>query len=107
MFALLYKASSKVNLEKSTFFRTEVNILGHIVTGEDILSEPQKIYAIKKVPVPAHHKELKGFLGLASYHRRFIKDFMKIVKPLTNLSKGENAQIKASQSQRIQTSLII
>ncbi|XP_049316307.1 retrovirus-related Pol polyprotein from transposon opus isoform X1 [Bactrocera dorsalis] len=105
VFMLLHKSNLKVNLEKSKFFRTEVNFLGHIVTGEGILPDPDKISAIKKIPAPANLKELKGFLGLASYYRRFIKDFAKIVKPLTNLTRGENAQIKASQSKRIQISL--
>lgn len=45
-------------------------------------------------------KDLKAFLALASYYRKFIQDFAKIAKPLTNMTRGENAPIKANQSKR-------
>lgn len=105
VFALLCKANLKVNLEKSKFFRSKVEFLGHIVTERGILPDPGKISALKKIPAPANLKEIKGFLGLASYYKRFIKDFAKIVRPLTNLTIGENVQVKASQSKRIKISL--
>lgn len=105
VFALLHQANLKVNLEKSKFFRTRVEFLGHIVTGNGILPDPEKISAIKNIVAPVNLKELKSFLGLASYYRRFIQDFAKIAKPLTNLTRGENAQIKASQSKKIKVSL--
>lgn len=53
------------------------------------MRNPTKIDAIRKWPVPKNQKELKGFLGILGYYRRFIRDFAKITKPLTaQLRKG-------------------
>lgn len=105
VFTLLERANLKINLEKSKFLRTNVEFLGHIVSRDGIRPDPGKISAIKKIPVPKNLKDLKSFLGLASYYRRFIKDFAAVAKPLTNLTRGDNAQIKAHQSKRIAVNL--
>lgn len=105
VFSLLQKAKLRVNIEKSKFLRTQVEFLGHVVTQNGILPDPEKISAIQRIPAPTNLKELKSFLGLASYYRRFIRDFAKVAKPLTNLTRGVNAQIKANQSRKINISI--
>lgn len=101
----LDKANLRVNLEKSKFLRTQVNFLGYIINQEGIRADPEKIAAIQKIPPPKNLKELKSFLGLASYYRKFIKDYAKLAKPLTNITRGENAQIKANQSKKVEIHL--
>lgn len=89
VFDRLRNANFKIQLDKSEFLRKEVAYLGHIVTENGVRPNPDKILAIKKFPLPKNTKQIKGFLGLLGYYRRFIKGFAKITKPLTNCLKKE------------------
>lgn len=90
IFDTLKKYNMKVQLDKSEFLHKEVAFLGHIVTCEGVKPNPDKINIIRKWPIPKNEKELRGFLGILGYYRKFIKDFAKIAKPLTQvLRKGE------------------
>src|SRR3954454_9200121 len=60
-------------------------VLGHRVSGRGIEVDRTKIEAIEKLPYPRDIKGIRSFLGHAGFYRRFIKDFSKILKPLTNL----------------------
>lgn len=83
----------KIQLDKSEFLKKEVAFLGHIVTDQGVKPNPDKIIAIQKWPIPRNQKELKGFLGILGYYRRFVRDFAKITKPLTaQLRKGESVE---------------
>lgn len=73
VFKRLRKANFKIQLDKSEFLRKEVAYLGHIVTPEGVKPNPDKIHAIQKFPLPKTTKQIKGFLGLLGYYRRFIK----------------------------------
>jgi len=66
---------------------TEVTFLGHVITKEGIKVDPQKINAVVEWPRPTNMTEVRSFLGLVGYYRRFVKDFSKIAYPLTNLLK--------------------
>nr|GFB47323.1 retrotransposon protein, putative, Ty3-gypsy subclass [Tanacetum cinerariifolium] len=64
--------------------------LGHIVSAEGIMMDPVKVEAITKWPRPTFVTEVRSFLGLASYYRRFVEGFSRLALPLTNLMrKGE------------------
>lgn len=89
VFSRLRRANLKIQLDKSEFLRNSVPYLGHIITKDGIRPNPEKIHAIKNFPIPKSTKDIKSFLGLLGYYRRFIKDFAKLTKPLTScLKKG-------------------
>jgi hypothetical protein len=73
-----------LNWEKCHFMISEGIILGHCVSGRGIEVDQAKIEAIEKLPYPRDIRGIKSFLGHAGFCRRFIKDFSKISKPVTN-----------------------
>jgi len=77
-------------LSKSEFWLKSVAFLGHIASGEGISVDPSKVQAVKDWSVPKSVTEIRSFLGLTGYYRRFVHDFSKIVGPLTKLTgKGK------------------
>ncbi|XP_053213836.1 uncharacterized protein LOC128397176 [Panonychus citri] len=74
---------------KVAFAVNAINYLGHTLTAEGISPQQDKIKAVLEVERPSNVDKLRQFLGLASYHRRFIKDFSIIAKPLSSLTKKD------------------
>ena len=72
---------------KCEFWSREVQFLGHLVNQNGILVDPAKIEAAMRWEVPRSPTEIRSFLGLAGYYQRFIKDFSKIVVPLTKMTR--------------------
>jgi ribonuclease HI len=70
---------------KCEFWLKEVAFLGHIITNGSIAVDPREVSDVLKWEPPRMVSEIRSFLGLASYYRRFIEEFSKIVKPLTTL----------------------
>lgn len=77
----------KLQPDKCEFLRKEVAYLGHIISDQGIKPNPDKIKAVQNFPQPKTTKQIKAFLGLAGYYRRFINNFSDITKPLTKLLK--------------------
>lgn len=99
VFERLRDSNFKIQLDKSEFLRKEIEFLGHIVSTEGIKPNPGKISAVKEFPTPRTPKQLKSFLGLLGYYRKFIPNFAKITKPLTVCLKKGNA-IKLTEDYR-------
>ena len=95
VFDRLNRANFKIQLDKCEFLKREVAFLGHIVTPEGVKPNPDKIKAIKNFPIPTTAKQIKSFLGLLGYYRKFIANFAKLTKPLTKLTK-KHAKINIS-----------
>jgi hypothetical protein len=75
---------------KCDFWLKEVSFLGHVLTIEGIVVDLAKIEAVKQWEQPHNVTDICSFLGLAGYYRRFIENFSKIAKPMTNLLKKTN-----------------
>jgi hypothetical protein len=64
-----------------------VSYLGHVITENGVRPDPTKIYALEKIQTPTTAKQLKSFLGMAGYYRKFIHNFSRIAATPT-LKKG-------------------
>ncbi|XP_074265689.1 putative mitochondrial protein AtMg00860 [Silene latifolia] len=77
-------------LRKCEFWLEKVAFLGHVVSKEGVFVDPSKIEAVSIWEAPKNVAEVRSFLGLDGYYRRFVKYFSKIIKPLTALMRKEN-----------------
>ncbi len=85
VFERFRKNGLKLKPSKCKFALAQVNYLGHVVSGEGICPDPAKIEAVKSWPTPRSVKEVQSFIGLASYYRKFVKDFAHTAAPLHKL----------------------
>jgi len=76
-------------------------ILGHVISERGIEVDKTKIETVEKLPPPTDIKSLRSFLGHAGFYRRFIKDFSKITKPLTQLLQKDVEYTFDSKSSRL------
>ena len=86
VFEKLRDAKLSMKLSKCHFFAKEIQYLGHILGTEGIKPVPAKTEAIRAMHPPVNLKQVRTFLGLVGYYRKFIKNFAKIAKPLTMLT---------------------
>ncbi|GBG76143.1 hypothetical protein CBR_g21891 [Chara braunii] len=85
----LREANFKINTKKCEWAKTQVLYLGHLLDGDDIKPEDSKITTIRDWPTPCTLTELRSFLGLANYYRKFMRNFSTIATPLRKLLKKE------------------
>ena len=82
LFHRFREANLKINPTKCAFFQTKVQILGHVISKNGLEADPEKVKAVQNFPVPQNQTDVKSFLGLCSYYRRYIKNFAIIARPL-------------------------
>ncbi len=87
-----------LKLSKCDFFKSEIKFLGHIVSASGIRPDPAKLKALETCPRPLTVYDVRAFLGLANYFRRFILNYAKIAAPLYDLIKGNVSRRKAPKT---------
>eukprot|EP00253_Pinus_taeda_P019316 PITA_19316 len=74
-------------LSKCDFYKEEIQYLGHVISQEGIAVDPEKIKTILEWPVPKDVADIRSFMGLAGYYRRFVEGFSRVAYPITSLQK--------------------
>lgn len=100
IFSKFKEFNLKVQLDKSEFLCKEVAFLGHVITPNGIKPNPQKGKAVQEYPLPKTLKEIRSFLGLVGYYRRFIQNFAKILTPFTRCLK-KNTKINVDDPEYV------
>ncbi|GJS58204.1 putative reverse transcriptase domain-containing protein [Tanacetum coccineum] len=90
---LLQKEKLYAKFSKCEFWLQEVQFLGHVVNHDGIHVDPSKVESVKNWKTPESSTEIRSFLGLAGYYRRFIENFSKIAKPLTLLTQKNKTYV--------------
>ena len=86
VFTRIKEAGLKLKPEKCQLLQTCVNFLGHTISAEGILTNPENLAKVKQWPVPTTPTQVRQILGLGSYYRRFLKGYSDLVRPLTLLT---------------------
>src|SRR5438874_2408890 len=97
VFGKLRDAKLMSKESKCEFRAPEIKFLGHIIGKDGRKVDPDKVEKVKNYPRPENISQLREFLGLASYYRKFVKDFSKKVKPMTKLLEGTKRGTKKSK----------
>jgi hypothetical protein len=87
MLQRLFETGYKLNHPKCRFGHFELSFLGHIVSREGVKPDPRKMEKLRDYPQPMNVKEIRQFVGLESYYRKFINDFARHACPFTELTK--------------------
>ena len=89
IFQRLCEVDLKLKMEKCSFLKRHIQYLGHIISGNGIKPVPEKLSSIQQMPHPYTPKEVKQFLGLVGYYRKFIPQYADIVRPLNALTRKD------------------
>ena len=79
----------RVKLAKCVFASPQVTYLGHCISQQGVSPDPTKLTAVAEIPLPSNIKEVRTFLGLTGYYRRFIPNYATVAQPLTKLTSKE------------------
>jgi hypothetical protein len=89
VFERFQRANLQLQPPKCVFAKDKVTYLGSEVSSQGIESSPDKVQAVQKFPIPKSVKDVRSFLGLASFYRRLVPHFADIAKPLTQLTRKD------------------
>jgi hypothetical protein len=98
--SILRKHKLFAKFKKCEFWLEEVTFLGHVISKEGISVDPSKVEAVVNWTRPTSVHEIRIFLGLAGYYRRFVEGFSKLAAPLTKLTKKNEAFIWPEDCER-------
>ncbi|PWA58030.1 hypothetical protein CTI12_AA406450 [Artemisia annua] len=103
VFQRLQKHQFYVKRSKCVFGAGELEYLGHIISARGVQMDPKKVLLVREWPVPKNQRQVRGFLGLAGYYRRFIRGYASIAAPLTDLLKHEGFKWGETEAQAFET----
>ena len=89
IFGKLRQHNLRLKLKKCSFLRLETNYLGFVISEEGIKADEKKVEAIRSLPVPTCVREVRSFIGMCSYYRRFLPNFSQIAEPIIMLTKSK------------------
>ena len=88
------------NFSKCEFWLEKVQFLGHVLSAEGIAVDPSKVEEVLNWEAPTTVHQVRSFLGLAGYYRRFIPDFSRIAKPITGLLKNQTKFVWSTECEK-------
>ena len=89
VFEILQTHQFLIKKSRCCFASNTVEYLGHVISANGVVTDPSKIQVVQQWPSPTNIKQLRGFLGLTGYYRKFIKHYAMIIKPLTDLLRKD------------------
>ena len=99
MFTRLREKGLKAKSSKCVLFKSPIEFLGHLVSADGIEPQPDKLDTIRNWPTPHCLRDVRAFYGLASYYRRFVKDFAAIAEPLSRLTQKNKPFVWTQEAQ--------
>ena len=105
VFERIRNAGMKLSPKKCSLFKKEVKYLGHIVSSSGISTDPEKLETVTNWPIPNNLQELRSFLGLCTYYRRFVANFSDIARALHELTEKGKPFLWTTQCQQAFDSL--
>ncbi|KAI3732488.1 hypothetical protein L1987_63693 [Smallanthus sonchifolius] len=99
IFEVLQREKLYAKFSKCAFWLREIQFLGHVVNEKGITVDPSKIVAVKDWSSPKTPSEIRSFLGLVGYYRRFIENFSQIALPMTKLTRKETKFVWGSEQE--------
>lgn len=89
-----------MKLSKCAFAQSSIAYLGHIISASGVSTDPAKIMVVQQWPTPSSAKELRSFLGLAGFYRKFVRHFGMISRPLMDLLKKNTLFVWTTEHQQ-------
>lgn len=96
----LERAHMKISIEKSRLFEKEVEFLGYVISHNVIKTNPEKVKTINDFPLPQTLRQLRSFLGMIGYYRKFIENYALIAKPLTKYLQCDTGQVSTHMAKK-------
>lgn len=90
VFQVLQQHKLYDKMSKCSFAQNQIEYLGHIISDKGVSTDPSKTAAMLAWPVPSSHTELRGFLGLTGYYRKFVQHYGILAKPLTSILQSKS-----------------
>lgn len=100
VFDRLIAAGLTVSMDKCKFCRSELKYLGYVVDRMGVRTDPEKVQAIPQVSAPKNVNEVRRFVGMASWYRRFVPNFASVMEPITRLTRKSVRFVWKDESER-------
>ena len=94
LFARLRAAGITLHPKKAHLLKEKILYLGHVISAHGVTPDPDKVRAVESFPVPKTKTDVKSFLGLTGYYRKFVPKYSYVAAPLNELTKGEGQKIE-------------